>query len=182
VSIKGYFLTIIGSIFAAFIVVGGMASANAEPVTPTAPVTTQAVICDPSECDQDEGETISADEMAELYRPIVEVKTTPANQAEPAAPKAAPAEPATVPAPVVTEPAVAPAAAPRIEEDEPGWDCHTMGNKVCGPAATPVAPLPACVTDEAEPGIAPCYWDAANRGNGLGHSFIWDGQNLTYTS
>lgn len=22
----------------------------------------------------------------------------------------------------------------RIEEDQPGWDCHTMGNKVCGPA------------------------------------------------
>ena len=20
-----------------------------------------------------------------------------------------------------------------IEEDEPGWNCHTMGNKVCGP-------------------------------------------------
>jgi len=19
-----------------------------------------------------------------------------------------------------------------VEEDEPGWDCHTMGNKVCG--------------------------------------------------
>lgn len=21
----------------------------------------------------------------------------------------------------------------RIEEDSPAWDCHTMGNKVCGP-------------------------------------------------
>jgi hypothetical protein len=25
-----------------------------------------------------------------------------------------------------------PKQADRIEEDEPGWDCHTMGNKVCG--------------------------------------------------
>jgi hypothetical protein len=23
----------------------------------------------------------------------------------------------------------------RIEEDEPGWDCRTMGNKLCGPGA-----------------------------------------------
>lgn len=21
----------------------------------------------------------------------------------------------------------------QIEEDEPGWDCHTMGNHICGP-------------------------------------------------
>ena len=28
-----------------------------------------------------------------------------------------------------------PAPAPIIEEDEPGWDCETMGNGVCGPAA-----------------------------------------------
>jgi hypothetical protein len=21
----------------------------------------------------------------------------------------------------------------RIEEDEPGWDCRTMGNRLCGP-------------------------------------------------
>jgi len=20
-----------------------------------------------------------------------------------------------------------------VQEDEPGWDCHTMGNKICGP-------------------------------------------------
>jgi hypothetical protein len=25
-----------------------------------------------------------------------------------------------------------PKQADRIEEDEAGWDCHTMGNKVCG--------------------------------------------------
>lgn len=22
---------------------------------------------------------------------------------------------------------------PQIEEDEPGWDCATMGNRICGP-------------------------------------------------
>lgn len=30
-----------------------------------------------------------------------------------------------------------------IEEDEPGWDCRTMGNKICGPsAAEPVISSP----------------------------------------
>jgi uncharacterized protein YceK len=23
----------------------------------------------------------------------------------------------------------------RLQEDDPGWDCATMGNKVCGPQA-----------------------------------------------
>jgi hypothetical protein len=27
-----------------------------------------------------------------------------------------------------------PAGSPRIEEDDPRWDCNTMGNHVCGPA------------------------------------------------
>lgn len=22
-----------------------------------------------------------------------------------------------------------------IQEDDPGWDCHTMGNRICGPLA-----------------------------------------------
>ena len=26
---------------------------------------------------------------------------------------------------------------PRINEDEPGWDCLTMGNGICGPGASP---------------------------------------------
>lgn len=36
-----------------------------------------------------------------------------------------------------------PAPAPIIEEDEPGWNCETMGNGVCGPAmdATPTEEL-----------------------------------------
>lgn len=21
----------------------------------------------------------------------------------------------------------------QIQEDDPGWDCHTMGNRICGP-------------------------------------------------
>jgi hypothetical protein len=32
-------------------------------------------------------------------------------------------------------PAPAPAEVPTIQEDEPGWDCLTMGNRVCGPDA-----------------------------------------------
>lgn len=35
------------------------------------------------------------------------------------------------PTPVTTAPA--PAAA--IQEDDPGWDCQTMGNRQCGPEA-----------------------------------------------
>ena len=26
---------------------------------------------------------------------------------------------------------------PRIEEDDPRWDCATMGNRICGPARLP---------------------------------------------
>lgn len=34
----------------------------------------------------------------------------------------------------------APTTQPTCEEDEPCWDCHTMGNRVCGPAtAAPIA-------------------------------------------
>jgi len=33
-------------------------------------------------------------------------------------------------------------AAPICEEDMPCWDCSTMGNKVCGPTATPAPPAP----------------------------------------
>jgi hypothetical protein len=54
--------------------------------------------------------------------------------------------PATAPAPdaeIATDTITAPAAAPApvvCQEDEPCWDCTTMGNKICGtPAAAPVA-------------------------------------------
>lgn len=45
---------------------------------------------------------------------------------------------------VTPEPEPAPALTPEpIHEDDPGWDCHTMGNKVCGPDAAAIpAPAP----------------------------------------
>ncbi|MFE6846554.1 hypothetical protein [Streptomyces sp. NPDC057686] len=52
----------------------------------------------------------------------------------------------------------------RIEEDEPGWNCHTMGNKRCGTEqpATTVNPDPNNDgrIDEDEPG-----WDCHTMGN-----------------
>lgn len=36
-----------------------------------------------------------------------------------------------------------------IEEDDPGWDCHTMGNMICGP-------------DQGEPEDSTvCFWDGS---------------------
>ena len=29
-----------------------------------------------------------------------------------------------------------------LQEDDPGWDCHTMGNHVCGSEGAHVAPHP----------------------------------------
>lgn len=49
-----------------------------------------------------------------------------------AAPRETAAKPAHVPAAVAPVQA-APVPEDRIEEDEPGFDCETMGNKVCGP-------------------------------------------------
>lgn len=34
----------------------------------------------------------------------------------------------------VNTPTVTVTASPTIHEDDPGWDCETMGNRVCGPA------------------------------------------------
>lgn len=113
---------------------------------------------------------------------IPRADATPQPAATAAAATTITAPPATITfdrAAVVTE------AAPACEEDEPCWDCATMGNRICGPVTAPAAPaiqLPPCVNDEAEEGIAPCYWDAATRGNKQGHSFIWDGHAITYTS
>jgi hypothetical protein len=42
------------------------------------------------------------------------------------------------------------------------------------PAVMPPS-LPPCLTDEIGPDVAPCYWDAGTRGNGLGQSFTWTG-------
>lgn len=68
-----------------------------------------------------------AEPVAEVVAPVaIPVKVAPV------APKAK----AVVPAPkqVHTEPL--PVVAP-CEEDEPCWDCKTMGNKICGPVAVP---------------------------------------------
>lgn len=37
--------------------------------------------------------------------------------------------------PAPASPRVAPATTIPLQEDDPGWDCHTMGNRVCGPGA-----------------------------------------------
>lgn len=67
------------------------------------------------------------------------------------------------------------AAAPQCEEDQPCWDCKTMGNGVCGP-------LPPCLTEESGPEFPPCFWDAQQRSNGKGYSFIWTGTELIYSN
>jgi hypothetical protein len=38
--------------------------------------------------------------------------------------------------------------------------------------------LPPCATDETGPEFAPCYWDASERGNGQGTSYVWTGQEV----
>lgn len=38
-----------------------------------------------------------------------------------------------------TDPAPVAPAAVHVEEDSPGWNCLTMGNRVCGPAFVPVS-------------------------------------------
>ena len=62
------------------------------------------------------------------------LSTTAAGDAEVVTP---PAEPAPI-----TAPATAPAEAPAPAEDEPGWDCATMGNMTCGPVAVTPEPEP----------------------------------------
>lgn len=54
-------------------------------------------------------------------------------------PEPAPVAPVSTPAPVAS-PSVA-----RCQEDEPCWDCATMGNRICGPAIVP-APVVTPVT------------------------------------
>jgi hypothetical protein len=36
-----------------------------------------------------------------------------------------------------------------------------------------------CATEDYD-GPAACFWDAGARGNGMGHSFTWDGTTLRY--
>lgn len=74
--------------------------------------------------------------VAPVAQPVApEPVATPAQPvAQPVAPVAQPVAPVQVAQPT----AVAPA--PRCEEDQPCWDCHTMGNLQCGPVASVVAP------------------------------------------
>jgi len=44
-------------------------------------------------------------------------------------------------------------------------------------SAAPTA-YPACLTDETGPDIPACYWDAAQRGNHQGTSFVWTGSEV----
>lgn len=70
------------------------------------------------------------------------------SQAAPSPSQAPISVPTTAPAPVVPAPTVTTAPAP-CEEDEPCWDCATMGNMICGPVEAPaqsaqaVQPVPA---------------------------------------
>ena len=85
----------------------------------------------------------------------------------------------TSPAPIsAPDEAETPVSAPCME-DEPCFDCHTMGNGVCGSPEGDVKylkDLPPCdnedgtVTVQGVP-VSLCYWDAT-RGNGVGDSFI----------
>lgn len=96
-------------------------------------------------------------------RPITTVHSEPV-------PVTAPAPGAPEPVPAPAAPAPAPIGDPN--EDEPGWDCATMGNKICGSTYTeavilpdllyPVTPAPAPTRDpyEDEPG-----WDCTIHGN-----------------
>lgn len=43
----------------------------------------------------------------------------------------------------------------QVEEDEPGWDCTTMGNRVCGPQ---VELAPAWICERPTPVIADRPW------------------------
>ena len=69
--------------------------------------------------------------------PVIE-PTDPPVSTEPTTPATPPATEA--PAPVET-PAPTPTAEV-IMEDDPRWDCHTMGNKICGPIAPVNLPAP----------------------------------------
>ena len=55
-------------------------------------------------------------------------------------------------------------------------------NTPAAPSATPAsATVPPCATEDYD-GPETCFWDAKVRSNGMGHSFIWDGTKVIYTS
>lgn len=58
--------------------------------------------------------------------------------------------------------AILPATSPRIEEDDPRWNCSTMGNMICGPVqAVPAAAINAALADEWPDCAAACHDEAA---------------------
>ena len=73
----------------------------------------------------------------------------------------------TIPAPTPTVPAAiakvatpAPTSAPvQCEEDQPCWDCHTMGNHICGPTSD-AAPLDTVTAPVAPENVAPAQTPA----------------------
>jgi hypothetical protein len=89
---------------------------------------------------------IVAPVSASLPTYLTEVSTSPAPTSQVEIPA--------IPAPEVGVPQQP---AQRCEEDMPCWDCATMGNKICGPVAEPVAPE-RCEED------MPC-WDCSTMGN-----------------
>jgi hypothetical protein len=118
-----------------------------KPATAMAPAPEAANVSSPVEI---------AAPVVELAQQRVEVETVAAPE-----PEAAVTEPVAVADPVVAVPAapvaVAEIVTPEPEtcmEDEPCWNCETMGNKICGTPAS----LPVCMEDE------PC-WDCETMGN-----------------
>lgn len=59
-------------------------------------------------------------------------------------------------------PVQAPVQAPRCEEDQPCWDCHTMGNLICGIDAPQPTAAPETVTAAPEPATADRTWIEPN--------------------
>jgi len=104
---------------------------------------------------------------ASLSFPKVDVTTSPVVSPLPPLPEAETPLPET------------PVSAPCME-DEPCFDCHIMGNGVCGSPEGDVKylkDLPPCDNEDGTVtsngvSVSLCYWDATTRGNGVGDSFI----------
>ena len=50
-----------------------------------------------------------------------------------------------------------------------------------GLTACDPAPLSPCPSEDYD-GPTACVWDAQHQGNGMGRSFVWDGQTIHYTT
>lgn len=117
---------------------------TSSPATITAPSSTPSPSPTQTPVDLAPMDTITAPEPVTVNVPApqpVKVQTPAPVVAVPVTAPTAPAIPAAAPAPV------------RCEEDQPCWDCATMGNKICGPATSDQ-----CQEDD------PC-WDCKTMGN-----------------